>query len=165
MHVVVEGETRGWVGFGFTDSGQKQAGAEVVIGWIRKSDVSSQADISSIKSYRLSASGWSSPTDNSKAIPIQDASVCQTREGRTIIKFTRKCKAGKHPVEPWIGSYGYSVVAVGDEDGLGSVLDHAEFSMPVWQSKTGPDEPEGWSFRWIMSYTLLVFHIVSWILR
>ena len=168
MHVVVEAETRGWVGLGFGDSDLALEGAEVVVGWIAKSDLGgSSHDATHLGSYRLSSSkgGWKSPVDYSKVVKLEGTSVCQTREGRTVLRFTRKTNAGKFPIEPWVGSFAFLTVAVGDVDEFSEPVDHAEFSITPWQSKIGPEEPEGWSFRWIFTYSLLVFHIFTWFIR
>lgn len=163
MQVVVEAETRGWVGMGFTDSSMTLPDSEVVIGWINKSDISATLDVANIRSYRLTGSSWSSVVDNSKKVPIEKTSMCQTRDGRTILRFSRKTGSGRHPVLPWAGNYNYAVVAVGDEDKIGDSLDTAIFAMAAWQGSIGPDEPEGWSFRWIMTYVLLVFQVMTWL--
>ena len=165
MWIVVEAETRGWVAMGFTNSDMDLEGSEVVKGYILKSDESPALDKVEIGSYRLGKEGWADLIDNSKKNPIYNTSLCQTSDGRTIMKFRRKTVAGKHPIEAWVGSYAYMVSAVGEMDKSPTVIEHAEFSVSPWQSKIGPEEPEGWSFRWVFTYVLLYFHIITWLLH
>lgn len=167
IHVVIEAETRGWVGVAFGGSSLDTTPAEAVIGWIQKSDAGASHDVSHIGSHTL-ASGWDGimnpANENSKKVPLESASVCQTRDGRTVLRFTRKTKTGKYPIKTQSGSYQLAYMAVGRDDNISQPLESTRMLWAAVQSRT-ETEVEDDSWNRIYQLVLILFHVFSWFIR
>lgn len=168
MHMVIEAETRGWVGVAFGGASSNEASPpEAVFGWIQKSDSGAAHDISHVGSHLLT-SGWegvmSPGNENSKKIPLESASVCQTRDGRTILRFTRKSHAGYHPIRTTSGSYQIAHMAIGRFDTPSSPLEATRLSWSPLQSRVDVEtESDFWTK--IYHALLIIFHVFSWFIR
>ena len=167
MHMVVEAETRGWVGIAFGGTSTTSGPADAVVGWIRKSEKGAAHDVSHIGSYTLAA-GWddiSNPAnDNSKKVALESASVCQTRDGRTVLRFTRKVNAGRFPLRTTANGYQMAFMAVGKHDGFSPALDSTYLSWSVMQGR--PDaEPESDFWSDLYKTLLIIFYVFSWFIR
>lgn len=168
MHMVIEAETRGWVGVAFGGSASTDsAPAEAVFGWIQKGDSGPSHDVSHIGSHLLS-SDWegimNAANDNTKKVPLESASVCQTRDGRTILRFTRKSHAGNHPIRTTSGAYQIIHMAVGREDGPSSPLEVTRLSWSPMQSRVDTDTESDYWTR-VYQAILIIFHVFSWFIR
>lgn len=162
---MIEAETRGWVGVAFAGSSlDAKYTPDAVIGWIRKSDAGSAQDSYHVGSYRLQGDDWSSPIDNSRQVPLEKTSVCQTREGRTIVRFTRPTRAGKYPISPKSGEYQSMLAAVGGGDSISKPMEATYFSWDATQAKIDFEEDD-YFWETLYSNVLIIFHVFTWILR
>lgn len=158
LWVQCEAETRGWLSVGFTTDSSTITGAEGILGWADR--IKKTHNISRILFHndRLLFN------ETEQGFQYWDEEVCQSREGRTILKFKRFFKDGKHPLKPYNDFKPYLILTIGDNNKWRSpIIQQTSISTTLWPG--GPRSPEGFTARWIFHYIMVSLYILGWFVR
>lgn len=156
----VEAETRGWLAIGFSSRKDDVTGSESLVGWANR-----DGSVSSIGMYNITKQDLLFKQPSTTAFKYWDEEVCQSREGRTIIKFKRAMKDGEFPLEMPIYKDNalFLLLAIGEEDKLSPYIEKSLLNVAI--NPSGNERPEGYTGRWIFHYIMVSIGILAFFVK
>lgn len=134
-------------------------GSETLVGWADRS-----GEQSKLHMYNLTRDILFEKA-NEKSFQYWDEEVCQSREGRTIIKFRRKVEDGLFSMSKptYKDDSVYFVLAIGEEDKLSPHLESTMLSVTM--NPGGNTRPEGVTGRWVYHYIALSLGVLAFFVK